>query len=118
MLAWQSAVHVRRVLMAPGALVVIAADGTAWAWFLAGIVGAAVGATASIAREGSRFGCLGNLVLGVVGALIGEWILDLLFDVHPDDVIWVVITAFIGAAILVIVVGTFTEWRSSGNEEK
>ncbi len=45
-------------------------------WFL--IIGAVAGWLSGIIKEGKSFGFLGNIVVGILGAILGAFIFDLL----------------------------------------
>lgn len=45
------------------------------------IVGAVVGWLAGILVKGRGFGLLGNIVIGVVGAIIGGWLAGAIFNI-------------------------------------
>ena len=65
-------------------------------WLLAGLI---AGALASRVVSGRGHGCLGDVVIGVAGALIGGIVLS--YFVHGTLRFWgSVIVAFIGAVIL------------------
>jgi uncharacterized membrane protein YeaQ/YmgE (transglycosylase-associated protein family) len=68
------------------------------------LVGAVAGWLASIvARTGERMGCLLNVVVGVVGAVIGGWILDRLNLYAPGGpVLSAIVTSFIGATVFLL----------------
>ncbi len=66
-------------------------------WILVGII---AGWLAGLVMKGRGFGCFGNIVIGVVGALVGGWLAGALFNIHnpitglnPSTII----VAFLGA---------------------
>lgn len=65
-------------------------------WFL--IIGLAAGWLAGQVMRGGSFGLIGNLIIGVVGALVGGFVFDLL-GVGAGGLIGSLITAFIGAVV-------------------
>ncbi|HVB75534.1 MAG TPA: GlsB/YeaQ/YmgE family stress response membrane protein [Ktedonobacteraceae bacterium] len=75
------------------------------------IFGALAGWVASLVAGGnSRLGCLGNIVVGVVGAFLGGWIYSLITG-HPLLVGWnwtAFIVAVIGAIILLAIINLVT----------
>jgi uncharacterized membrane protein YeaQ/YmgE (transglycosylase-associated protein family) len=93
--------------------------GIPWGWIFTVGVGAFIGIAMYMSRQdqlnygGSTGGCLGTMLAGVVGAAIGELILDQLFDVGIDDILWVVVTAVIGASLAVTLVAGIASRRSS-----
>ena len=71
-------------------------------WFL--IIGAVAGWLAGLVMKGSGMGLIGNLIVGVIGAFIGGWVLGQLglsFGGLPGSLF----TAFVGAVILLFLVG-------------
>ncbi|MGH2722551.1 MAG: GlsB/YeaQ/YmgE family stress response membrane protein [Actinomycetota bacterium] len=69
------------------------------------IVGAVAGWLASlVARTSERMGCLLNIVVGVVGAVIGGWILDKLGLRAPGGrILSAIVTSFLGATVFLLV---------------
>ena len=74
---------------------------TSLVWFL--IVGLAAGWLASLAMKGRRRGLGGYLVIGVIGALLGGWLFGLL-GIHAGGVIGSLLTAFVGAILLIALI--------------
>jgi uncharacterized membrane protein YeaQ/YmgE (transglycosylase-associated protein family) len=72
-----------------------------WLWFL--IIGLAAGWLAGKLIRGHGFGVAGNLVVGILGALVGGFIFRLL-HVTSYGVIGSLVTATVGAVILLWVV--------------
>jgi len=74
------------------------------AWIIVGLV---AGWLAGVAMKGSGYGLLGNIAIGIVGALVGGYLATLLFGaaspVDGFDIVSV-ITAFIGAVIVIALV--------------
>lgn len=71
-------------------------------WFL--LLGLAAGFIAGLMTKGSGFGWVGNLVVGVVGALIGGWVFPLL-GFGLESLLAKLIAAVVGALILLFVLG-------------
>lgn len=67
-------------------------------WFL--LIGLVAGWVASMAMKEGRHGLLGYLVIGVIGALLGGWLFGVL-GIGGGGLIWSLITAFVGAVILI-----------------
>ena len=76
-----------------------------WLWFI--IIGAVAGWLAGNIMRGGGFGQLMNIVVGVVGALIGGWVFDLLGIGTGDGLIGSLITALVGAILLLWVISLF-----------
>ncbi len=68
------------------------------------IIGALAGWLAGVVMKGRGFGVVINMVVGVVGAFFGGWLLPRLGVSFGGD-IGLFITAFIGAVILLAIIG-------------
>ena len=68
------------------------------------VVGLVAGWLAGQIMKGSGFGPVGNLVLGVIGAVVGG-VLFRLVGLGPTNLIGSVIAATVGAIVFVVVVG-------------
>ena len=68
------------------------------------IIGALAGWLAGLVMKGRGFGILVNMVVGVLGASFGGWLLPKLGVSFGGD-IGVFITAFIGAVLLLAIIG-------------
>src|SRR5579859_6665758 len=80
------------------------------AWLLVGLI---AGFFASAVIRGRGYGCIGNIIVGLVGGGIGGYLAGLL---HIQGVyhFWgSVLIAFIGACVLVAVLQLFSGGRSS-----
>jgi uncharacterized membrane protein YeaQ/YmgE (transglycosylase-associated protein family) len=89
--------------------------GTLWAWMVWIVIGGLAGALADRLIQGDKLGILGNIVLGIVGGLLGGIILGL-FGISGDGIFWTFLTAFGGAAILLLIVNAFTNGRGIGSK--
>lgn len=78
-------------------------------WIIVGLI--AGWATGKI-MKGSGYGPLMDIVLGIVGAVIGGWIVSSL-GIGGGGLIWTIIVAIIGAVILVWLVRLITGNRSA-----
>jgi uncharacterized membrane protein YeaQ/YmgE (transglycosylase-associated protein family) len=66
-------------------------------------VGLVAGWLAGQVMRGSGFGLIGNLVIGLLGALIGDWLLPRL-NIHLGaGIVALVINAVIGAIVLLFI---------------
>ena len=72
-------------------------------WFL--LIGAAAGWLAGQIMKGSGFGMLGNIIVGVLGAILGGWLFGVLGFSVSDKLIAKLITALVGAVVLLFIVG-------------
>jgi uncharacterized membrane protein YeaQ/YmgE (transglycosylase-associated protein family) len=70
------------------------------------IIGAIAGWLAGQIMSGRGFGLIGNIIVGIVGAVIAGWLIP---DLWPfgSPLITAIINALIGAIILLFVVGIF-----------
>ena len=73
-----------------------------WLTFL--LIGAIAGWLSGVLLKGRGFGLLGNIVVGIVGAYIGNFVLSE-FGVFFSGILGTIVTAIIGAAILLFIVG-------------
>ncbi len=64
------------------------------------VVGVAAGWLAGVVTHTHR-SIMGDLILGVIGAVVAGWITDL--NVGDDGLIWTIIVASVFAAILVLI---------------
>ena len=69
------------------------------------IVGAIAGWLAGQIVRGFGFGLLWNIVIGIVGAFIGVWLLTQLGFVPFSGFLGSIINAVIGAVVLLVIVG-------------
>jgi uncharacterized membrane protein YeaQ/YmgE (transglycosylase-associated protein family) len=78
------------------------------------VIGLVAGALAGRVVEGGGFGCLGNLVVGIAGAIIGGAVVH---AVQPDasyEFLGSIVVAFIGAALLLAVLRLLSGGRRLG----
>jgi uncharacterized membrane protein YeaQ/YmgE (transglycosylase-associated protein family) len=80
------------------------------------VLGAIAGYLAGFLVRGDEgLGVIGHILLGIVGALVGGFLASVLFNLHPIDGAFDVssiVTATIGAVIVVLVVGAVTGTRT------
>jgi uncharacterized membrane protein YeaQ/YmgE (transglycosylase-associated protein family) len=68
------------------------------------LIGALAGWLAGVVMKGRGFGVIVNIIVGVIGAFFGGWLLPKLGVAFGGD-IGLFITAFIGAVILLAIIG-------------
>jgi uncharacterized membrane protein YeaQ/YmgE (transglycosylase-associated protein family) len=68
------------------------------------VIGALAGWIAGSLMRGGGFGLLGNIAVGVVGAVLGGFVFDFV-GVSAGGFVGSLITAVVGAAILLFVIG-------------
>jgi uncharacterized membrane protein YeaQ/YmgE (transglycosylase-associated protein family) len=71
-------------------------------WFL--IIGAIAGWLAGQFMKGSGFGLLGDIIVGVIGALLGGWLFGQLGLWPGGGLLGSLIVAFVGAVILLFII--------------
>jgi len=64
------------------------------------LIGLIAGALAGRVVSGHGYGMLGDLIVGVVGAFLGGWLFAVAFGVVGGGFIVSLLTAFVGAVIL------------------
>ena len=69
------------------------------------LVGAVAGWLAGQIVRGMGFGLIGNIVVGIVGALIAGWLLPQIGIVIGGGTIAAIINATIGAVVLLVIIG-------------
>jgi uncharacterized membrane protein YeaQ/YmgE (transglycosylase-associated protein family) len=69
------------------------------------IVGGIAGWLAGLIVRGYGFGLLGNIVVGIVGALIAGWLLPRLGILIGGGMLGAILNAVIGAVILLLIIG-------------
>jgi uncharacterized membrane protein YeaQ/YmgE (transglycosylase-associated protein family) len=68
-------------------------------WFL--IIGALAGWLAGLVMKGRGFGLLGDLLVGILGAILGGWLFGAYFG---GGLVGALLVAFLGAVILLFLV--------------
>ncbi|MBN9146751.1 MULTISPECIES: GlsB/YeaQ/YmgE family stress response membrane protein [unclassified Nitrobacter] len=68
------------------------------------IVGAIAGWLAGVIVKGGGFGLIGNIVIGIIGAIVAGWVLPLFGVLIGGGFFAQVINAAIGAIIVLLVV--------------
>ncbi len=76
-----------------------------WIGFI--ILGGVVGWLAGNLMRGGGFGLLVNIIVGIIGAVIGGWVFDLLGISTSIGLIGNFITALIGAVLLLWIISLF-----------
>jgi uncharacterized membrane protein YeaQ/YmgE (transglycosylase-associated protein family) len=71
------------------------------------IVGLIAGWLAGKVSRGRGFGCIANILLGLVGAFLGGWIFQKL-GIFGDSLIYSIAAATLGAVILVAIARLFS----------
>jgi uncharacterized membrane protein YeaQ/YmgE (transglycosylase-associated protein family) len=66
-----------------------------------------VGLLAGKLARGRGFGCIGDVVLGLIGSVLGGWIFEHLGIVHANTFLYSLAAATVGAVILVSIAHLF-----------
>ena len=67
------------------------------------IIGAIAGWLAGLIVRGAGFGLIGNMVVGIIGALVAGWLLPQLHIELASGTVGAIINATIGAVIVLVV---------------
>ncbi|MEO8684729.1 MAG: GlsB/YeaQ/YmgE family stress response membrane protein [Devosia sp.] len=70
-------------------------------------VGAIAGWIAGQIVRGYGFGLLGNIAVGIVGALIGSWLLPQIGILLGTGIVASIVNATLGAIVLLLILGAF-----------
>jgi uncharacterized membrane protein YeaQ/YmgE (transglycosylase-associated protein family) len=83
------------------------------AWLVVGLI---AGWLAGLVMKGGGYGILGDLILGIIGALVGGFLASSIFGV-PDPIsgfnLTTLIVAFLGAVLVVALVRALSGRRST-----
>ena len=74
------------------------------AWIIIGLIAGWLAGTIS---RGRGFGCIADIILGMVGAILGGWIFMKL-NIHGGGMLYSIAAATVGAVILVAVARIFS----------
>ena len=81
-------------------------------WIVVGFVAGILARGVTGGRDRWNMGCLGTIVVGVIGGLIGGWLFSLAGDEGIGDFgLRSMFVAFVGAVVLLAIVGLFTRRR-------
>jgi uncharacterized membrane protein YeaQ/YmgE (transglycosylase-associated protein family) len=77
------------------------------------IIGLLAGWLAGTLSRGRGFGCIANVIIGLIGALLGGWIFTKLGIVgSSNSFLFSLAAATVGAVVLVLIAGLFSGNRS------
>lgn len=77
------------------------------------VVGLVAGLLATVAVGGVGYGILGDIVIGIVGAFLGNWLFGVLrIGVPFGGLAGTIFVAFIGAVVLLVVLRILRRQRS------
>ena len=77
-------------------------SGEGWIWFL--LIGLCAGWLAGKIMKGGGFGLVGDLIVGVIGALLGGWVFGMLGIGTGAGLLGALVTATIGALLLLFII--------------
>ena len=81
------------------------------AWLVLGLI---AGALASMVMRGGGYGIIGDIIVGIVGALIGGFIFSALGGTGITGFnLWSLVVAFIGACILIAILRAISGRRAT-----
>ncbi len=80
-----------------------------WLWYV--LIGLAAGWLGSLIVKGTGSGLLLNLVIGVIGSVLGGWLLRLM-GIGGHGLVWTLLSATVGAIVLLLIVGFFTRKKT------
>lgn len=69
------------------------------------LIGGVAGWLAGLFMKGRGFGILGNIVVGVIGALLGGFLFRLLGLSSDGSIIGTLVVSFVGAVVLLVIAG-------------
>jgi uncharacterized membrane protein YeaQ/YmgE (transglycosylase-associated protein family) len=82
------------------------------AWIIVGLI---AGWLAGLVMKGGSYGILGDIILGIIGALVGGFLAGALFGV-PDPISGIdlstILVAFLGAVVVVAIVRALSGRRA------
>lgn len=76
-----------------------------WLWYI--LIGLVAGWLAGLIVKGSGSGLLLNIVIGIVGSVLGGWLFSLM-GLSSTNIWGSLITALVGAIVLLLIVSLFT----------
>lgn len=69
------------------------------------VIGAVAGWLAGVIMKGGGFGLVGNLIVGILGAVLGGWLFNMLNISIGGEWIGPIVTATAGAVVLLFLIG-------------
>ncbi|MEO7222219.1 MAG: GlsB/YeaQ/YmgE family stress response membrane protein [Devosia sp.] len=79
-------------------------------WILAILLGGLAGWIAEKVTH-SNMGLLMNIILGIVGAVVGNFLLTLIFGATAGGIFWQLVIAVVGACLLIAIVRAISGGR-------
>jgi uncharacterized membrane protein YeaQ/YmgE (transglycosylase-associated protein family) len=69
------------------------------------VIGGIAGWLAGLILKGGGFGLVGNIIVGILGALLGGWLFKLLKISIGGEWVGPIVTATVGSVVLLFVIG-------------
>jgi len=85
-------------------LVEVGATRSFLGWIVLGLL---AGWLAGKLSRGKGFGCIGDIILGLIGSVLGGWIFTKLGIAHGNSFLWSLGVATVGAVVLVSIAHLF-----------
>ena len=79
-----------------------------WLWYI--VIGAVAGWLGGLIVRGSGAGLLLNIVVGVIGGVLGGWLFGLV-GLQGGNMVWSLLTAIVGAILLLLLIGLLNKKR-------
>ena len=70
------------------------------------LIGALAGWAAGKLTKGESFGLLGNIIVGIVGGVLGGWIFNQL-GIMKENLFYSLAAAVVGSVVFLLVIGLF-----------
>ncbi|HEX5012084.1 MAG TPA: GlsB/YeaQ/YmgE family stress response membrane protein [Planctomycetota bacterium] len=77
-------------------------NGTDFLWFI--LIGLIAGWLAGVLVKGGGYGVIGDIVVGVLGALFGGWLFRQLGVSTGGGLGWAILVSTVGAVVLIVLV--------------
>ena len=71
------------------------------------LIGALAGWAAGKLTKGESFGLLGNIIVGIVGGVLGGWIFNQL-GIMKENLFYSLAAAVVGSVVFLLVIGLFS----------
>ena len=68
------------------------------------LIGAVAGWISGKLIKGEGFGCLGNIIVGVVGAVLGGWLFTRM-NIAQTNILYELAAAVVGSVLFLLIVG-------------
>ena len=78
------------------------------------IIGLFAGWLANMVIKGDGYGLIANLIIGLIGSLLGGWLLQL-FSYGDVSLMGILIASIVGAVLLLCIVAIITKRRKNKN---